>query len=184
MDIYKKRTLKRIYIFDNYKFILKFEDGSVSNFIIDNFNIFINNHKNDLTSFLLKEQQQFYKKEINYISQVELFPKKIENFDYIYNGFKKSGKQVDFFTQNSFVFIFHAHTNNENFLVFLVFLKDDFYIIPVYNRKDHNTIEEIKQLKVYKDFLSLSQKSEKDNFLNLIQSLNHIDKSTILEFVF
>lgn len=184
MDIYKKRTLKRIYIFDNYKFILKFEDGSVSNFKIDNFNIFINNNKKELNSFLMKEDNNFYSKNIDYISQIETFPKKINNFEYIYNGFKKSGKQIDFSLLNSFIFLLHTHSQKENFLISLVFLKNDFFVIPIFSKKDHNNIDEIKQLKVYKDFLSLSQKSDHDQFKSLLQSLDHIDKSTILEFIF
>ncbi len=184
MDIYKKRTLKRIYIFDNYKFILKFEDGSVSNFKIDNFNIFINNNKKELNSFLMKEDSDFYSKNIDYISQIEIFPKKLNNFEYIHNGFKKSGKQIDFSLSNSFIFLLHTHAQKENFLISLVFLKNEFFVIPIFNRKEHNNIEEIKQLKVYKDFLSISQNSDYEQFGQLLQSLNHIDKSTILEFIF
>ncbi len=184
MDLYKKRILKRIYIFENNKFILKFEDGSVSNFIVDNFHISINNQKKDLSFLIEKGSDKLHQKEIKYISQVEIFPKKNQHFDYIYEGFKKSGKQVDFLNYNSFIFILHTHTINESFLISLIFLKNEFFIIPIFNTKSNNSIDEIKKLKVYKDFLLLSQNSEEEKFSNLIHSLNHIEKSTILEFIF
>lgn len=184
MDIYKKRTLKKIYIFDNYKFILKFEDGTSTNFKIDNFGFSIDNKIYDFNDLHFHKNNDFYQKNIDYISKVEIFPKKIENFEYIHNKFKKFGKQVNFSQLNSFVFILHAHSKNESFIISIIFFKNEFFIIPIFNKKENNNVEDIKTIKPYNDFLTLSQNSKNDTFLKLIQSLNYIDKSTILEFIF